>query len=243
MKLVTRAQSGLRPPLKVFPGNLSKPSTGHWNGPNVTVHGKTVFDHSACAAVWRGIQAFHMDTRGWNDIAYNFGICQHGYVFEGRGLNVRNGANGTNEGNKTSHCLMMMAGPDNPFNVAEKSAFRDCVKYVSDHTNAPYSAIGHRDWHSTDCPGDARYSWIHGGMKMSGGEVPQPPKKEGALMALSDQEQDELLKKTRENNLLLRQVQGILLGDDPDGKGDTQERQLASLTRIEKELTDDDNLE
>jgi hypothetical protein len=167
MKLVTRAQAGLRPPKQVNKGNLNKPSTGHWNGPTVTVGGNAVFSHDKCAAIWRGIQSFHMNTRGWNDIAYNFGICQHGYVFEGRGLNVRNGANGTNEGNKTSHCLMMMAGPGNPFNTAEKAAFRDCVKYVADHTDAPYSALGHRDWHSTECPGGARYDWIHGGMKLA----------------------------------------------------------------------------
>ena len=238
MKLVTRVEAGLRPPKKVYPANMVNPSTGHWNGPNVTVHGQTTFDHSRCAAVWRGVQAFHMDSRGWNDIAYNFGICQHGYVFEGRGLNVRNGANGTNEGNKTSHCLMMMAGPDNPFNAAEKAAFRDCVKYVSDHTNAPYSAIGHRDWHSTDCPGDARYAWIKGGMKLSGGNVPSTEPTKGALMALSDAEQEEVLQKTRENRLILEQIQGILVGDRPD-LGDTQERQLASLRRIETDLKDD----
>ncbi len=243
MKFVTRAQAGLRPPKKVYPGDLYRPSTGHWNGPTVTVRGSSTFNHASCAALWRGIQAFHMDSRGWNDIAYNFGICQHGYVFEGRGLNIRNGANGTNEGNKTSHCIMMMAGPGNPFGVEEKAAFRDCVKYVSEHTSAPYSAIGHRDWHSTECPGDARYEWIRGGMKLSGGTPPIPQPTKGALMALSDKEQDELLTKTRENRLLLEQIQQILLGDDPDGKGDTQERQLASLTRIERELTDDDNAE
>jgi hypothetical protein len=167
MKLITRAQAGLRPPKKVTKGTLSKASTGHWNGPTVTVRGSAIFDHESCARIWRGIQSFHMDSRGWNDIAYNFGICQHGYVFEGRGLDVRNGANGTNEGNKTSHCLMMMAGPGNPFNVEEKAAFRDCVKYVADNTSAPYSALGHRDWHSTECPGDARYAWIEGGMRLA----------------------------------------------------------------------------
>jgi len=166
MKLVTRAEAGLRPPKKVTRGNLSKPSTGHWNGPTVTIKGSPVFSHAYCAGIWRGIQAFHIAGRGWNDIAYNFGICQHGYVYEGRGLNVWNGANGTNQGNQTSHAIMMMAGAGNPFNVTEKAAFRDCVKYIADKTAAPYSAIGHRDHKSTECPGGARYDWIKGGMKL-----------------------------------------------------------------------------
>lgn len=167
MKFVTRAQTGLRAPKRVSRGTLSKPSTGHWNGPTVTVGGSPIFDHKYCAGLWRGIQAFHMDSRGWNDIAYNFGICQHGYIYEGRGLNVWNGANGTNEGNQTSHAIMMMAGAGNPFNVVEKAAFRDCVKYVDERTAAPYAAIGHRDHKSTECPGGARYDWIRGGMRLA----------------------------------------------------------------------------
>lgn len=177
MKLVTRKEAGLRAPRKVDTGDLSKPSTGHWNGPTVIILGHSVFDHKHCASIWRGIQAFHMDAKGWNDIAYNFGICQHSYVFEGRGLNVRNGANGTNAGNKTSHAIMMMAGPGNPFSLGEKAAFRDCVKYISEKTDAPYSAIGHRDHKSTECPGAARYEWIRGGMRLAGSTpLPQIPK-------------------------------------------------------------------
>jgi hypothetical protein len=62
-------------------------------------------------------------------------------------------------------------------------------------------------------------------------QKPKPPT--GALMSLSSEEQDELLRLARSNELRLIQIQKILLGDDPDGKGDTQERQLASLKRLE----------
>jgi hypothetical protein len=63
---------------------------------------------------------------------------------------------------------------------------------------------------------------------------PQPPKEEGLLMALTQDQQEEVLRKTRENNLMLKQIQQILLGDI--NGIDTQERQLNSLTRIEAKL-------
>lgn len=63
----------------------------------------------------------------------------------------------------------------------------------------------------------------------------QPTTPEGPFMALTDKEQRELLLETRANKLRLIQLQDILLGDNPK-LGDTAERALASLKRIEAEL-------
>lgn len=69
------------------------------------------------------------------------------------------------------------------------------------------------------------------------GASQQPTTPEGPLMALTNDEQKELLLKTRANDLRLQQIQKILLGDRQD-LGDVEQRQLASLKRIEKELTE-----
>ena len=45
------------------------------------------------------MQRFHIEDRGWLDIAYNHVFCRHGYVFVGRGFGARSAANGTNEAN------------------------------------------------------------------------------------------------------------------------------------------------
>ena len=173
-RYVSRADWGARRPKYRYTADMSRTSTGHWNGPQVTVGGKTTWDHAHCAGLVRGIQNFHMDGQGWSDIAYNFVICPHNYIFEGRGINVINGANGTNEGNRTAHAVMWLSGENNPFTDGEKEAFRFCVTYVSDRSNAPDGrAIGHRDHKSTACPGDERYQWIHLGMPL-----PAPPPKE-----------------------------------------------------------------
>lgn len=166
MRYVSRRECGLRAPKRVNRGTLSKPCTGHWNGPKVTIGGKTTWDHAFCSSIVRNIQKYHMDFKGWNDIAYNFVVCPHGYVFEGRGINVWNGANGTNVGNQTSHAVMWMSGTGNPFTDGEKQGFIDAVDYIAQNSSAPSgTAIGHRDHKSTECPGDDRYSWIIGGMK------------------------------------------------------------------------------
>lgn len=46
-----------------------------------------------CYTSWQRHQNFHMDTKGWQDLAYNFGVCIHGFAFEGRGWGAQNGAN------------------------------------------------------------------------------------------------------------------------------------------------------
>ena len=45
-------------------------------------------------SIWRGYQRFHMDTRDWTDIAYNFGVGKSGAVLEGRGWRRQGGATG-----------------------------------------------------------------------------------------------------------------------------------------------------
>lgn len=167
MLFVTRAEWGARPARGLSDGNLNRASTLHWNGPNVTVGGKLMWEHKYCAGLVRGIQNYHMDGNGWNDIGYNFVGCPHGYIFEGRGLNKINAANGTNVGNRTSHGIMNLAGPNNPFSNDEKIGVKECVAYISRSAGAPNACRGHRDHKSTSCPGDERYSWVHAGMPTS----------------------------------------------------------------------------
>lgn len=174
MKFVKRSEWGARRPRHRVTASLSSISTAHWNGPKVLVGGKTTWDHSKCAGLVRGIQNFHMDGKGWSDIAYNFLECPHGYTFEGRGLNVVNGANGTNTGNRTSHAICSLAGQGNPFLESEKVGFRACVKYIADNTAAPDKCIGHRDHKSTECPGNERYNWVHQNMPVSSTPTPTP---------------------------------------------------------------------
>jgi len=63
-------------------------------------------DHANCPKRVRGIQNFHMDTRKWNDVAYSFLVCKHGYVFEGRGWRHRTAATGDANGYTLACCFL-----------------------------------------------------------------------------------------------------------------------------------------
>lgn len=182
MDLKRRAEWGARPFTRRLPGILANPTTGHWNGDTILIDGSPTWDHSECDSLVRGVQNFHMDTRRYVDVAYNFHVCPHGYVYEDRGINVVNAANGTNPGNRSSHAVCFLAGIGNPFTQEEKVAFKECVLYISMRTPAPNRAIGHRDHKSTLCPGDERYAWIRAGMPLS--DMPSSPTLEEEEMKL-----------------------------------------------------------
>jgi hypothetical protein len=102
-----------------------------------------------------------MDHNGWVDIAYNGLACPHGYVFEGRGVQKRSAANGTNSANATSAVICYLGGQGDPFTLEGQQAMQDGAAWLGDPM-----ARGHRDWYPTQCPGDEIYGWIH---------APHPP--------------------------------------------------------------------
>lgn len=94
-----------------------------------------------------------MDAHGWADIAYSMGVCQHGYVFAGRGANTRTAANGTNHGNSTHYAVCWIGGGKQQPSAKALSAFAWCVKELRSHGGAGKSVKPHRFFKSTGCPG------------------------------------------------------------------------------------------
>jgi hypothetical protein len=110
-----------------------------------------------------------MDSRGWNDIAYNSGFCPHGVRFEGRGPGRRSGANGTNTGNARSTATCYIAGDDDPLTEEAKAAYLDeCERMASP------PRWQHGDWKSTACAGAAIRAWKAAGWPWPG-TVATPP--------------------------------------------------------------------
>ena len=114
----------------------------------------------------RTIQNFHMDSRGWSDIAYNWLVNDQGDIFEGRGWGIVGGA--TKNENSTSHsiCYIGNTEVDNPSDMAKQS-----IKFLIAIHNEKYGAgfvRGHKDSNSasTACPGTNLYNWIQAGMPL-----------------------------------------------------------------------------
>jgi N-acetylmuramoyl-L-alanine amidase len=60
--------------------------------PFVVVHhtdGQPCSSLSSCKSLVKSIQNYHMDIKGWHDIAYNFLIGGDGNVYEGRGWGIK----------------------------------------------------------------------------------------------------------------------------------------------------------
>ncbi len=144
------------------------------------------FAHGDCAGRMKSIQNYHMDTQKWADIAYNFVVCPHGYVFEGRGVGKRSAANGDYDSNSASYAICYLSGEGDAFTAEAKTAINEAALLL-----VPAGPIWkrHRDWVATACPGDEISAWVSSGHQAAAVPVPVPatppaPKPEEAPMAV-----------------------------------------------------------
>lgn len=152
--IYSRAQWGAKPPKEPY-----TPDT-YWR---ITLHHTDGLQTHALAdseQELRFIQDFHMNGRGWDDIAYHFLIDAEGRIFEGRPM----GALGAhtlhnNEGNIGIALMATHQAPKNdPVTQKEYDALVSLGRYLVAHYNIdPATLKGHRDYKDTDCPGDLAY--------------------------------------------------------------------------------------
>ncbi len=161
-----------------------------------------VHSHDDCASRVRSIQRFHMQDRGWADIAYSWVVCHHGYRFLGRDLGIRTAAQGTTAGNDAYHAVCFLgADAENRDDVTDpgRRAIIDAIAEVQAWAHRPIEVRPHSDFHPTGCPGDELRAWIAGGH-------PEPPLQEDD-MPLNDADKREVREIVRGE--LLRAVQWI----------------------------------
>jgi len=164
----SRSSWGARPPKRRLGLPTAEGNTVHWEGPALGD-----YSHDTCPDLVRRVQNFHMDTRGWYDIAYSTLVCRHGDIFEGRGYGTRTGANGTNDGNRRSYAHCVLVGQGDTIPVEAKVA----VRLVIEH----FESLGsgrrrwcHRDWKATACAGDELCAFVHAGLPVPSTSTPAP---------------------------------------------------------------------
>lgn len=140
--------------------------TVHWNGPSIGD-----LDHSRCDDIMRGFQDYHMDSNGWSDIGYNFVVCQHGHVYEGRGIGISGAHAGSSDigGNDHWYGIQAMVGQGDAQPDALFAGLRDAINHCRQN-GAGNRINGHRDHHATACPGDELHNWAHGSPMSGYGE-------------------------------------------------------------------------
>lgn len=110
-------------------------------------------------AAMHNIQNFHMDTRGWCDIAYSYvvvqsrGIFKRPLIFKGRGFDS---VPASQEGHNTGNVSVCVVADSN--DRIKRSTTR-ALAWIVRRCPAT-NVMGHRDVNSTDCPGDRLYSKV-----------------------------------------------------------------------------------
>lgn len=136
----------------------------HYDGPG---QGLTEKPHSHCVEYWKGVRKFHMNSRGWADIGYSFGVCPHtssdstGYVFEGRGLYREQAAQPG--GNTTYYSVTLMLGDGEHPTDTQIQTVRELREWLHDKTGNAETIKGHKDFYNTKCPGTILYGMVKDG--------------------------------------------------------------------------------
>jgi hypothetical protein len=121
--------------------------------------------HRNCAPRIRAMQRFHMQTRGWLDIAYNHIFCRHGYVFVGRGFGARSAANGTADANDHYFAICFL-GDDSVGRADVTPEARRVLRQLIAEYRRRYPRARevrpHSDFVATQCPGDELRTLISG---------------------------------------------------------------------------------
>lgn len=120
----------------------------------------------------RQIQNYHMDSKGWTDIGYNFLCDYEGNLYMGRGWT----ALGTHTvGYNTVGIACCFIGTNADVTDAAKEAMRWLYEEANRRKGATLKRYGHRDLDQTSCPGDNLWSWVHAGLPVAPKPEPLPP--------------------------------------------------------------------
>lgn len=151
MPYASRADWGARPPRSVSHAIAPAGWAVHYSATPAPA------DHARCLAAVRAIQREHMDVARWSDVAYNFVVCPHNWLIEGRGWGVRSAAQGTTAGND-HYLAVCLLGRDVAGVVDLADGHRQALAYVVDHEGPlhkiPRVCRPHSSFHATACPGD-----------------------------------------------------------------------------------------
>ena len=146
--------------------------------------GTNDYTRSEAPAIVRGIQLYHVQGNGWNDIGYNFLVDRFGTVYEGRFGGVdRNVVGAHAQGFNTGSVGIAVLGTygRDPVSRAAQEATTRLIAWRLDLAHADPTGVvqfvsggsdrfpigapaqlravsGHRDTGLTECPGDALYS-------------------------------------------------------------------------------------
>jgi hypothetical protein len=139
--------------------------------------GSNSYSASESASIVRAIQAYHMKSRSWCDIGYNFLVDRYGQIFEGRAGGIDKPVRAAHSGNAAVNELTMGVSlmgtfESAPLTDAMKTSTTNLVAWRFSRYGIPATGSypiggktlqridGHRSVVSTACPGAQAWSWL-----------------------------------------------------------------------------------
>jgi hypothetical protein len=172
--IILRSQWGAAKPTDCSNGTYGPSTKG------AIIHhtvGSNSYSKGESAKIVRATQAYHMKSRGWCDIGYNFLVDKYGQIFEGRSGGISRQVWAAHAGNKavneyTVGVSLMGTFTNTSPSAAMKEATAKLVAWRFSLAKVPakgtYSIGGltlnriaaHRNVLSTECPGNVAYAWL-----------------------------------------------------------------------------------
>ncbi len=124
-------------------GSCTKPSGSSISPTHIVIHhsaGNTV--SSDYGAVVKGYWDYHVNTRGWSDIGYNWLIDPNGVLYEGRGDKIRGAHSPCMNGSSTGICLIGQYSASQP-NATIITALEQMVAWDASDKNIDILATSH----------------------------------------------------------------------------------------------------
>ena len=151
-KIITRDEWGSRGPKKPFT-NIRK---GWMRG--IAVHHSGVRNGAKGVEAVRAFEKYHMETRGWNAIAYNWLIDEKGAIYEGRGAGVVSAA--TRPWNSVTESICYTGYGDDPIPAKTLKSLEWLIQDIQKRHTRTLWVKAHRELASTHCCGDVLFKWV-----------------------------------------------------------------------------------
>lgn len=184
--LVTRSDMGWpstpAPGANTNLGMIAHYDSGKWlTNRRKELKGQGKSEHTACIEYWTRTRNMHKSGNGWLDVGYAYFVCPDDKIFEGRAFGRQQAAEAPTPGklqNGNSRYVSVTFG----LGVGEKPsanalrAWHRLRAWLVEDKGVKTPVYGHRDFTSTDCPGDDIYALVKNGTLKNGPAQPEPTK-------------------------------------------------------------------
>ncbi|MDP6513629.1 MAG: N-acetylmuramoyl-L-alanine amidase [SAR202 cluster bacterium] len=161
MDFISRDDWHARPPKRPFTRLRSSRVVG------IVVHHSGVVDPPQGVTAVRAYERYHMDTRGWNAVAYNWLVDENGVIYEGRGSGIVSGATKHYNFKTESICYTGFGGKKIP--EPALIGISEVIADIQSRYGGKLWLKGHKDLSSTACPGTELHAWLVNGCVLYAG--------------------------------------------------------------------------